>query len=48
VEISITDKGIALLEKIGMKLSEYNCEHESKMTDKEYIQMADLLDKMRK
>ncbi len=48
VEISITEKGIALLEKIGFKLREYNCEHESKMSEPEYSKLAELLDKMRK
>ncbi|MDR3716596.1 MAG: MarR family transcriptional regulator [Puia sp.] len=48
VEVSLTEKGIRLLEKIGEKLNEYHCEHEAKLTDQEYLQLAELLDKMRK
>jgi DNA-binding MarR family transcriptional regulator len=47
VEISITEKGLGLLEQIEKKLSKYHFEHEIRMTDDEYTQLADLLDKMR-
>jgi len=47
VEICITDKGLQLLEAIEKKLSKHHFEHEAKLTDKEFIQLADLLDKMR-
>lgn len=47
VEICITAKGLALLEAIEKKLSKYHFDHETKLTDKEYTQLADLLDKMR-
>src|SRR5882757_1908255 len=44
VEISITDKGLALLDAIEKKLSKFHFEHEMKLTDQEYIQLAELLD----
>ena len=47
VEICITDKGLQLLDAIEKKLSKYHFEHEAKLTDKEYTQLAELLDKMR-
>lgn len=47
VEISITEEGLALLDAIEKKLSKYHFEHETKLTDEEYNQLADLLDKMR-
>lgn len=47
VEICITDEGLRLLEQIEKKLSKYHLEHETKLTDEEYSQLADLLDKMR-
>jgi DNA-binding MarR family transcriptional regulator len=48
VEIGITKEGLKLLDVIEKKLSKFNIEHEMKLTDKEYTQLADLLDKMRK
>jgi DNA-binding MarR family transcriptional regulator len=48
VQIGITKEGIKLLDTIEKKLSKFNIEHEMKLTDKEYTQLADLLDKMRK
>jgi DNA-binding MarR family transcriptional regulator len=47
VEICITEKGLRLLEEIEKKLSKYHFEHETKLTDQEFTQLADLLDKMR-
>ena len=47
VEICITEKGLKLLDAVEKKLSKYHFEHETKLTDKEYTQLADLLDKMR-
>jgi DNA-binding MarR family transcriptional regulator len=47
VEIGITAKGLQLLQEIEKKLSKYHFEHETRMTDEEYTQLADLLDKMR-
>ena len=47
VEICITEKGHQLLEAIEKKLSKHHFEHAAKLTDKEYTQLADLLDKMR-
>lgn len=47
VEICITEEGQQLLDKIEKKLSKYHFEHETRLTDEEYIQLADLLDKMR-
>lgn len=47
VEISITEKGLELLDAVERKLKKYHCEHETKLTDQEYIQLANLLDKMR-
>jgi len=47
VEISITKEGLNLLEAIEKKLAKYHFEHEMKLTDREYIQLAELLDKMR-
>jgi DNA-binding MarR family transcriptional regulator len=47
VEIGITEKGLRLLEEIEKKLSKFHFEHETRMTDEEYTQLADLLDKMR-
>jgi DNA-binding MarR family transcriptional regulator len=47
VEIGITEEGLQLLEKIEKKLSKYHSEHETNLTDEEYTQLADLLDKMR-
>ena len=47
VEICITKKGLDLLEAIEKKLARYHFEHEMKLTDQEYIQLAELLDKMR-
>jgi DNA-binding MarR family transcriptional regulator len=48
VEICITEKGLQLLDEIEKKLSKYHFEHETKLTDTEFTQLADLLDKMRK
>lgn len=47
VEISITEKGLSFLERIEKKLSKYHCDHEAKLTDEEYILLANLLDRMR-
>ena len=48
VDISITAKGLVFLEKIEIKLKEgRHCYYENKLTDKEYILLADLLDKFR-
>ncbi len=47
VEIGITEKGLTLLGAIEKKLSRHHFEHGRKLTDQEYIQLADLLDKMR-
>jgi DNA-binding MarR family transcriptional regulator len=47
VQISITEEGLKLLEAIEKILSKFHFEHETRMTDQEYIQLADLLDKMR-
>lgn len=47
VEICITKKGLELLEAIEKKLSKYHFERGMQLTDKEYTQLADLLDKMR-
>jgi len=49
VDISITAKGLAFLEKIETKLKEgHQCYYENKLTDQEHILLADLLDKFRK
>jgi DNA-binding MarR family transcriptional regulator len=48
VEIGITEEGLKLLDAIEKKLSKYHFENEMKLTDKEYNQLADLLDKMRR
>jgi len=49
VDISITAKGLAFLEKIETKLKEgHHCYYENKLTDKEYLLLADLLEKIRK
>ena len=49
VDIAITKKGLAFLEKIEIKLKEgHHCYYENKLSDKEYILLADLLDKLRK
>jgi len=47
VEIDITEKGMKLVEKIEKKLAEYNCGFDDKLTEKEYVQLANLLDKLR-
>lgn len=47
VEIGITQEGLHLLDRIEKKLSKYHCDHETKMTDDEYLLLAGLLDKMR-
>jgi DNA-binding MarR family transcriptional regulator len=47
VEICITEKGLKLLEAIEKKLSKFHFEHERKLTEEEFTQLADLLDKMR-
>ncbi len=47
VEICITEKGLQLLDAIEKKLRKYHFEHETKLTDQEYTQLANLLDKMR-
>ncbi|HWK06045.1 MAG TPA: MarR family transcriptional regulator [Puia sp.] len=47
VEICITEKGLALMDAIEKKLNKYHFELGTKLTDKEYTQLADLLDKMR-
>jgi DNA-binding MarR family transcriptional regulator len=46
VEICITEKGLALMDAIEKKLNKYHFELGTKLTDKEYTQLADLLDKM--
>jgi DNA-binding MarR family transcriptional regulator len=48
VIISITEKGLRLLEKIELELKRHYFDLENKLTDDEYLQLADLLDKMRK
>jgi DNA-binding MarR family transcriptional regulator len=49
VDISITAKGLAFLEKIESKLKEgHQCYYENKLTEKEHILLADLLEKFRK
>lgn len=47
VEITITDKGLKMLERIEHELQGYHLVHESKLSEEEYIRLADLLDKMR-
>lgn len=47
VEISITEEGLKLLDAIEKKVSKFHFDHETRMTDEEYTQLADLLDKMR-
>ena len=47
VEITITQKGINLMESITNKLSRFNCGFDNKLTREEYTQLADLLDKLR-
>jgi DNA-binding MarR family transcriptional regulator len=47
VEINITNKGLKLLEKINGVLSDYHCEFQNRLTQKECTQLADLLDKLR-
>ncbi len=47
VEIDITEKGAKLMEAIGNKLSRFNCGFDNKLTREEYIQLGDLLDKLR-
>ena len=47
VEIGITQDGLDLLDRIEKKLNKHHCDHETKMTDEEYILLAELLDKMR-
>jgi DNA-binding MarR family transcriptional regulator len=47
VEIGITKEGLKLLDVIEKKLSKFHIEHQMKLTDKEYTQLANLLDKMR-
>jgi len=48
VEICITEKGLEMLDVIEKKLSKFHFAHETKLTDEEFLQLADLLDKMRK
>ena len=48
VEISITREGLELLDAIEKKLRKMHFEHETKLSDQEYLQLAELLDKMRK
>jgi DNA-binding MarR family transcriptional regulator len=48
VDITITAKGLALLDMIQKKLSVYQCEFEKKLTKDEYSQLAGLLNKLRK
>lgn len=47
VEITITDSGLKLMEKVEQKLQCYHLLHENKLTDEEYTRLAELLDKMR-
>jgi DNA-binding MarR family transcriptional regulator len=46
VEIRITDKGLALMETIEKKLGEFHRLHENKLTEKEFSQLAKLLDRL--
>jgi DNA-binding MarR family transcriptional regulator len=48
VDITITAKGLTLLDRIQKKLSEFQCEYENKLTDNEYSQLSELLNKLRK
>jgi len=47
VDIGITPKGLQLLDAIEKKLAKYHSENKMKLTEKEFTQLADLLDKMR-
>jgi len=47
VEIDITEKGMKLLAAIDSKLAQFNCGFDNKLTKEEYIQLGDLLDKLR-
>ncbi|HMH22440.1 MAG TPA: MarR family transcriptional regulator [Puia sp.] len=47
VDIGITPKGLQLMDTIEKKLAKYHSENKMKLTEKEFTQLADLLDKMR-
>jgi len=46
VEIRITDKGLALMDIIEKKLGEFHRLHENKLTEKEFCQLTELLDRL--
>jgi DNA-binding MarR family transcriptional regulator len=49
VEITCTEKGLAFLEKVESKMKErLHGYYENKLSDEEYTQLAELLDKFRK
>lgn len=48
VEIAITNKGLELLERVEKTLKGYQQEYESKLSEKEFAQLAELLEKFRK
>ena len=49
VDIAINEKGLAFLEKIEIKLKTgHHCYYENKLSDEEYLLLADLLEKFRK
>jgi DNA-binding MarR family transcriptional regulator len=48
VDITLTAKGLTLLDGIQKKLCAYQCEYENKLTGKEYSQLSELLNKLRK
>lgn len=47
VEINITNKGLKLLEKVDKILMEHQNEFQKKLTQKEFNQLSDLLDRLR-
>ncbi|MBN9380056.1 MAG: MarR family transcriptional regulator [Chitinophagaceae bacterium] len=49
VDIAITKKGLSFLEKIETQLEEgHHCYYENKLSEEEFLLLADLLDKFRK
>ena len=49
VDIAITKKGLSFLEKIETKLKDgHHCYYENKLSEEEFLLLADLLDKLRK
>jgi len=48
VDIAITEKGLVFLKKIEIKLKEGHHCYENKLSDEEYVLLANLLDKLRK